>query len=149
MNDLVPDVQRWLEAFLREQGAVAGTVHTLDRASDLLVLQAAVNIPPQVVEVTRRIPRGKGMAGLALERGRPVSTCNLQDDPSRDIRPGAKAVHAQAAVALPVPAGAEVRAVVGIAFSDERTFTDEQLDALTRAASQVPDPGDHNGGSAQ
>ena len=57
------------------------------------------------------------MAGLALERNRPVSVCNIQTDRSGDVRPGARAVNAQAAAALPIhdPAG-DVRAVVGIAF---------------------------------
>ncbi len=93
--------EAWLKAFLGRHGAVAGTVHvTLDDDPDLLALRAAVNIPPKVQEVTARVPRGKGMAGLALERAQPVSTCNLQTDETGDVRPGAKAVAAQAAVAL-------------------------------------------------
>ena len=56
-----------------------------------------------------------------------------------NVRPGAKAVNAQAAVALPVSDGAAgVRAVVGIAFPDEREFTKAELDDLTAAASTVP-----------
>jgi len=85
------------------------------------------------------VPNGKGMAGLALERKEPIQTCNLKDDSSGNVRPGAKAVNAQAAVALPVSDGATgVRAVVGIAFPDEREFTKAELDDLTAAASTVP-----------
>jgi len=138
MSDLHESTQRWLEQFLREQGAVAGTVHTLDVETDTLIMQAAVNIPPKVREVTFHIPRGKGMAGLALERERPVSTCNLQDNRSGDVRPGAKAVDAAAAVALPIVGADGVRAVVGLAYADQREFADHDLEALTRAASAVP-----------
>ena len=139
MIDLDETVQRWLEQFLRDQGAVAGTVHTRDLASDTLTIQAAVNIPPKVQQITAHIPRGKGMAGLALERERPVSTCNLQDNASSDVRPGARAVDAQAAVALPVTGPQGIRAVVGLAYLGEREFTAEQLDALVQAASSVPE----------
>jgi L-methionine (R)-S-oxide reductase len=86
------------------------------------------------------VPNGKGMAGLALQRGEPVQTCNLQEDTSGTVKPGAKAVNAQAAVALPVKNGeGEIRAVVGIAFQQEREFTTADLDELTRAASSMPD----------
>lgn len=128
----------WLQGFIAEHGGVAGTVH-LHREEGLLELAAAHNIPPPVQQVTAMIPRGKGMAGLALERDRPVTTCNLQTDSSGDVRPGARAVGAQAAVALPVhDAAGRVRAVVGIAFLGERDISEHELDALARAASGLP-----------
>jgi hypothetical protein len=42
------------------------------------------------------------MAGLALERGESIQTFNLQEDRSGAVQPGAKAVNAQAAIAMPV-----------------------------------------------
>jgi L-methionine (R)-S-oxide reductase len=131
--------QQWLEAFLSQHGGIAGTVHRV-RADDpdLLELVAAVNIPPKVQEVTATVPRGKGMAGLALERAQPVSTCNLKTDATGDVRPGAKAVDATAAVALPVQAGGAVRAVVGIAYAGEREMDDAELQRLGEAAREVP-----------
>jgi hypothetical protein len=106
---------------------------------DVLELVAAHNIPPAVQRVTARVPRGKGMAGLALERDRPVSTCNLQTDASGDVRPGARAVDAQAAVALPVhDAAGRVRAVVGIAFAGERDMDEPALARLAEAAAGLP-----------
>jgi L-methionine (R)-S-oxide reductase len=105
-------------------------------------LASHVNIPPPVVKVTDSIPRGKGMAGLAWERDEVVATCNLQSDPSGDVRPGAKAVGAQAAVAIPVRApDGGLRAVVGIAFLGERDFSEEERKALEAAASALPDGG--------
>jgi L-methionine (R)-S-oxide reductase len=130
--------QSWLEGFIRNHGAVAGSVH-LRSGPDELSLAAAVNIPERVQQIVAKVPRGKGMAGLVLERNAAISSCNIQADKTGDIRPGARAVDAQAAVALPVHTKAgEVRAVVGIAFADERTLTDEQLAALADAAASLP-----------
>jgi hypothetical protein len=131
------DLDAWLAAFLTQNGGVAGTVHR--REGDALVLSAAKNIPPKVVEITRTIPRGKGMAGLAWERDATVATCNLKSDTSGDVRPGAKAVEAQAALAIPVrsPDG-NLRAVVGIAFLGEREFADEDLVRFEHLAAALP-----------
>jgi len=132
-----PELDRWLQNFLTEQEGAAGTVHLFENGG--LRLASAINIPPQVQQLVAWVPNGKGMAGLALERKEPIQTCNLKDDSSGNVRPGAKAVNAQAAVALPVSDGAAgVRAVVGIAFPDEREFTKAELDDLTAAASTVP-----------
>jgi hypothetical protein len=79
------------------------------------------------------------MAGLAWERNSSVQTCNLKTDQSGDVRPGAKAVDAQAAIAIPVRgADGQVRAVVGIAFLGEREFADAELAAFERAAGELP-----------
>ena len=93
MVDTQDDVDRWLQEFVRGNGGAAGTVHRVEGGE--LVLQAAFNIPEPVRRVTARIPRGKGMAGLALERDQPVSTCNLKTDSTGDVRPGARAVDAK------------------------------------------------------
>jgi hypothetical protein len=79
------------------------------------------------------------MAGLALERNAPVQTCNLKTDTTGDVRPGARAVDAKGAVALPVRDQAgQVRAVVGIAYADERELTEAALAELSVAASRLP-----------
>ena len=134
------NVQDWLEAFIATHGGVAGTVHGVSESdADMLELAASVNIPPKVVEVTRRIPRGKGMAGLAMERDAPVQTCNLATDDTGDVRPGAKAVNAQAAVALPVHGeDGAIRAVVGIAYMGERELPEDEIATLTTAATSCP-----------
>lgn len=140
MSSSTAHLESWLESFIRNHGGIAGTVHVLSQDSDpVLSLAAAKNIPPPVVEVTRTIAKGKGMAGLAWERGHAVQTCNLQTDRTGDVRPGAKAVQAQAAVALPVnDEHGKLRAVVGIAFADERELGDEELTRLQADADSVP-----------
>ena len=72
------------------------------------------------------------MAGLALQRREPIQTCNLQEDRTGNVKPGAKAVNAQAAIAIPVQDSAgKSCAVVGIAFQDEREFTPAEIEKLT------------------
>lgn len=130
-------LQDWLAAFITGNGGVAGTVHVLGAAD--LELRAAVNIPPKVQKIVAAIPKGKGMAGLAWERDDAVHTCNLKDDTSGDVRPGAKAVDANAAVAIPIhdPSGA-IRGVVGIAYMGERTIGEAELAALRAQAEGLP-----------
>lgn len=129
--------QQWLESFIAEQGGIAGTVH-MQRGEDLY-LTAAHNIPPQVVAIVAHVPHGKGMAGVAQVKKEPVQTCNLQTDETGNIKPGAKAVNAQAAVALPVLNDlGEVRAVVGIAWSKEGEIGSAEEQAMMKLAASVP-----------
>lgn len=131
------ELESWLQDFLAKYKGVAGTIHFVE--NDGLRLVSAVNIPPQVQQAVAWVPNGKGMAGLALERKEPIQTCNLKEDNSGNVKPGAKAVNARAAVALPVFDGeSKVRAVVGIAFSHEHEFARSELDGFTTAASTVP-----------
>jgi L-methionine (R)-S-oxide reductase len=130
--------QEWLEAFVQSSGGIAGTVHVCE-SPEMLALAAAVRIPEPVKQVVQRVPRGKGMAGLALERDQPISTCNIKTDSTGQVRPGARAVDARAGVALPVhDAQGRVRAVVGVAFTDEKTLSEDELGELARAAATLP-----------
>ncbi len=130
------NTKKWLSDFLARHEGVAGTVHI--RQGDILELATAINIPLKVQELTAKIPCGKGMAGLAWERKEPVQTCNLKTDESGDVGPGAKAVDARAAVALPVyHDSGEVRAVIGIAFIDERDLLPSDLQDLLQDAATL------------
>ena len=129
--------QKWLESFIAQHGGIAGTVH-VQRGEDLY-LTAAHNIPPNVVAIVAHVPHGKGMAGVAQVKKQPVQTCNLQTDETGNIKPGAKAVNAQAAVALPVldDAGA-VRAVVGIAWNHEAQIGPAEQQTMMAVAAALP-----------
>jgi hypothetical protein len=130
--------QEWLSEFLRAHGGVAGTVHRVV-AADMMELDAAVNIPPPVQAATRQIPVGKGMAGIAMAENRAVSTCNLRDDQTGAVKPGAKAVGAGAAVAFPIhDAAGNVRAVIGIAWKEERELGTDELRELQSAGEAMP-----------
>jgi L-methionine (R)-S-oxide reductase len=132
-----PAHQQWLERFLEEFGAVAGSVHE-QRGSDLY-LTAAVNLPPPVIAAVAYVPHGKGMAGIAQVNRAPVQTCNLQTDDSGAVKPGARAVNARAGIAVPVlTPGGEVLAVVGAAWMSEGEIAPERAAAIMQAASLLP-----------
>lgn len=125
--------QEWLDLFLTNIGAIAGTIHICEGQG--LRLTAAVNIPEVVLETVNWLPSGKGMAGLALEKGEPIKTCNLRDDRSGNVRPGAKAVNAKAAVAIPIRNHhGVIVSVVGAAFADEGEISDDKIQELTNRA---------------
>ena len=87
-----------LAEVLNDLGATSGTVHRCE--GEVLTLVDAVGIPADVMALIKVIPNGKGMAGEAT-RGEPVTTCNLPDDPSEIIQPGARRV-IHTAVVIPV-----------------------------------------------
>ena len=126
----------WLASTVNKVHGVAGTVHVVE--GDGLRLLAAVNIPAAVREAVGYVPRGKGMAGIALNSGQPVQTCNLADDRTGNVQPGARGVGAKAAVAMPVrDSSGAVVAVVGIAFEDERQLPDQEVQALMKDAESI------------
>jgi L-methionine (R)-S-oxide reductase len=129
--------QEWLESLIARLGAFAGTVHV--QRGDDLYLTAAHNIPPHVAAIVAHVPHGKGMAGVAQVKKAPVQTCNLQTDDSGTIKPGAKAVDAQAAVALPVlDDNGGVRAVVGLAWKREGEIDAAEEQSMMTLAAALP-----------
>jgi len=137
MYEQNPAHQQWLEAFIAEVEGFAGTVHV--QRGDDLYLTAAKNIPPPVIAIVEHVAHGKGMAGVAQVKKQPVQTCNLQTDASGTIKPGAKAVDAQAGIALPVlDANGSVRAVVGVAWKREGEIGAADEQRMMTLAAQLP-----------
>jgi putative methionine-R-sulfoxide reductase with GAF domain len=99
-------------------------------------LLAAREIPAVVLEKVRTIPIGKGMAGAAVEKRQPVTTCNLQqDDAGGIIRQGARATGAQGALAVPIIVDDEAIGALGVATRTPRDFSRAEIDALLAIAS--------------
>jgi hypothetical protein len=129
--------QAFLETLLRTVDGVAGTVH--EQRGEDLYLTAAQNIPPPVIAIVTHVPHGKGMAGVAQVKKQPVQTCNLQTDDGGTIKPGAKAVNAQAAIAVPVlDDDGGVRAVVGVAWAHERELDSDFEQSIMQLAAALP-----------
>ena len=72
------DWDRVLAAIIDEFAADSGTIHILGRDGVLHLKAASAGIPQVVLDIVRDVPVGKGMAGLAVERKRPVNACNIQ-----------------------------------------------------------------------
>lgn len=123
--------QRALKTILQHFDAQVGTLHHLDPKDGFLHLVAdAGGIPEEILAVTRKIPVGKGMAGMAAQTGKPVSICNLADDTSGKAQPKAKDTGVQGALCVPVLSDGKVRGTLGIGSKGERTFTSEEVEAL-------------------
>jgi len=118
-----------LDLVARRLGCSVGTLHFLDGGRLRLAAHVGA-IPEPVLAVTREIPVGKGMAGLAVERGAPVSTCDLQSDASGVARPGAKATGLRGTVCVPILDGDRPVGALGVGGAAERAFTPEEVEVL-------------------
>jgi L-methionine (R)-S-oxide reductase len=125
-----------LASVVREFGADSGTIHFLD-CDGFLCLAETSGLPESMLEAISRIPVGKGMAGLAVERGHPVDACNIQNDSSGDVRPGARASGLSGAIVVPMFRGEEIVGALGIGTRRERRFTDEEARALMEEGRQL------------
>lgn len=122
-----------LSRIISEFRADSGTIHFLGDDGMLHLFSASAGMPEAVLSVIRVIPVGKGMAGLAVERGEPVDACNIQTDTSGDVRPGARATAMAGALVVPIFDGDSIVGALGIANRDERTFSDEETSSLVSA----------------
>ena len=125
------DLQEVLHLTMEHFRADTGTIHLLESDGVLHLKAASAGIPPPVLEAVRLVPIGKGMAGLAVQRKRPVSVCNLQTDASGAARPGAKATGMEGALVVPLFSGREAVGALGIANRAPRTFTPGETALLT------------------
>ena len=122
-----------LALIVRHLGADTGTVHLLAEDGLLHLAAATPGLPEVVLSTIRVIPVGKGMAGLAVERRRPVDACNIQTDQSGDVRPGARATGLAGAVVVPIFRGDDVVGTLGVANRGERTFSEAETQDLIEA----------------
>jgi len=114
--------------------ADSGTVHFLEADGLLHLAAVTAGMPDVVLATIARIPVGKGMAGLAVERRQPVNACNIQTDSSGDVRPGARATAMSGAIVVPIFNGDAVVGALGIANREERNFTDDEISSLQDVA---------------
>jgi GAF domain-containing protein len=77
------------------------------------------------------------MAGLAVERGAPVDTCNLQSDATGNVKPGARATGMEGAIVVPIFKGEKAVGALGIANRATRTFSAEETALLMEAGRTI------------
>ena len=122
-----------LSRILAALEAETGTVHRLRPDGLLHLEQHAGGIPNALLPVIRRIPVGKGMAGLAAERAEPVQVCNLQTDASGTVRPEARSTGMRGSICVPMMKGGRLVGVLGVAVAHERDFSDSEAAWLLEA----------------
>jgi len=124
-----------LGAILDATTTTSGTVHLIPPGGQMMELLAARDIPPVVLDKVRTIPIGKGMAGVAVEKRQPVTTCNLQqDDAGGIIRQGARATGVQGALAVPIIVDDDAIGALGVATREPRDFTRAEVDTIVAMA---------------
>lgn len=133
IEGLSADPDRSLAHILKHFQAQVGTIHTLEPDGNLHLRAYSQGIPDSVLNVTRIIPIGKGMAGLAVARKTPVNVCNLPQDKSGDVRPGAQATGAKGSLCVPIMSGDSAVGALGIASVQERNFTESEVALLMEA----------------
>ncbi|WP_375477998.1 GAF domain-containing protein [uncultured Nostoc sp.] len=124
------DWNRLLTEILAAFDCSTGSIHTLDRDSQLLHLKAYQGIPELLLPKMTVIPIGKGMAGIAAERKRPVQICNLQTDKSGVARPSAKETKVQGSITVPLMLNGRLYGTLGIAKSVSYEFTAKEEKTL-------------------
>lgn len=119
-----------LALIVRHLGTDTATVHFMAEDGLLHLAAATSGLPAAVLSTIEVIPVGKGMAGLAVERRRPVDACNIQTDRSGDVRPGARATGLAGAVVVPVFRDDDVVGALGVAQRSVRVFSEAETQDL-------------------
>jgi len=123
-----------LEHILTDFQSETGTVHLLNAENQLLYLAAQVGLPPQMLEVVKSIPVGKGIAGQTVAQNKPVTICNLQTDTSGVAKPGAKQTGVGGALCVPMRKEGKVVGAIGIGTVRPHEYTAEEALRLEKAA---------------
>lgn len=134
------DWQHLLENVVSSFNCTTGTLHFLDQETKLLKVQAHIGVPDFLIPKLATIPIGKGMAGIAAERKKPVEMCNLQTDDSGVARPAAKETKVEGSVAAPLLLNDMLYGVIGIGKREPYDFTateTQELMAIGEAISAV------------
>ncbi|MDF4202637.1 GAF domain-containing protein [Maribacter sp. SA7] len=131
-GELKKDTPNWddlLKLILAHFDCSTGTLHFLDENS-LLQLKSQVGIPEFLIPKLSTIPIGKGMAGIAAERRKPVEMCNLQTDDSGVARPSAKDTKVEGSLAAPLMHNDNLYGTIGIAKPVPYDFTETEMELL-------------------
>ena len=130
------DASERLALIIQHFGCDSGAIHMLGEDGMLHLKANGPGMPDFVLEKIRKIPVGKGMAGLCIERNEPVDSCNIQTDTSGNVQEGAKPTGLQGSIVVPIRSTTSSTAVgtLGIAIMKERSFTEAEINELLEYA---------------
>jgi GAF domain-containing protein len=126
-----------LRAVLKQFNSETGTIHKLDADTQLLHLAAQAGLPPQMLDVVKTIPVGKGIAGETAAKRMPVTICNLQTDQSGVAKPGAKQTGVGGALCVPIASGDTLLGTFGIGTLREHEYSAAEINLLMDVAKLV------------
>ena len=130
-------LEKILHDTLARFNSETGTIHRLEAQTQLLHLVAQVGLPPQLLDVVKTIPVGKGIAGQTVAQNQPVTICNLQTDTSGVAKPGAKQTGVGGVLCVPIRAGEKILGTLGIGTRREHTYTPDETRALEKIAGEI------------
>lgn len=126
-----------LRETLRHFHSETGTIHSLDPQAQLLQLEAQIGLPPQMLDVVKTIPVGKGIAGQVAAQNKPVTICNLQTDTSGVARPGAKQTGLGGTVCVPIRHNDVLMGTFGIGTIRVYEYTAEDTHELEEIGRKI------------
>lgn len=134
---ITADLEKTLRDTLVTFNSETGTLHRLDEPTQLLHLVAQVGLPPQMLDIIKTIPVGKGIAGETVQKNRPVTICNLQTDTSGVAKPGAKQTGVGGALCVPIRRGDKIIGTLGIGTRREHEYSAAEINALQDIANKL------------
>jgi signal transduction protein with GAF and PtsI domain len=126
-----------LRETLRDFNSETGTIHILDADKQMLHLAAQIGLPPQLIDVVKTIPVGKGIAGQVAAQNKPVTICNLQTDASGVAKPGAKQTGVGGALCVPIRDGEQLIGTLGVGTARPYEYTPEETRELEEIGRQI------------
>ena len=130
-------LQESLRLVLANFHSETATIHHLDAEKQLLHLSAQVGLPPQMLDIVKTIPVGKGIAGQTAAQNKPVTICNLQTDTSGVAKPGAKQTGVGGALCVPMQRDGKTVGTLGIGTRREHEYTPEETNRLQEVANLI------------
>lgn len=129
----------WLKNTLSEFDCQTGTLHRTSGDGATLSLECQIGVPDSLLEKIAIIPFGKGIAGVAAERGEPVELCNLQQDLEGIAKVGARQTGVSGSLAVPIfsPGGRRVIGTLGIGKFSPHEFSDAEKERLESLAREI------------
>lgn len=101
----------------------------IQRAGDILELFATQGLNPEAVHVTR-LQLGEGLVGTVALTAEPLNLHDAQAHPNFSYRPETGEEVFASLLGVPVIRGGRVRGVLVIQNSDQRTYSDDEEEAL-------------------
>jgi PAS domain S-box-containing protein len=137
--DLERVLQHALQLFADALGVEHGTITLLDQETGYLRLKAALGVDQERAKQVEPTPlrRGVGLAGWTLEHRRPVLVPDVTQDP-RWVTIDGWDTAIRSVVAAPLSlGGGDILGVLTLGHSEIGHFTEEHLQLVTAAASQI------------
>jgi L-methionine (R)-S-oxide reductase len=127
-----------LQLVLEHMGCEIGTLHVIEADGKLHLRAHSKAVPSDLLEASRIIPIGKGIAGLAAQNKHAMSMADLFVD-SQPRLPDLLDAEPAGAICVPMFKGADVVGTLGVATQHARTFTRDEEELLTKAAGVIAD----------